>query len=115
MLAAETDRRAPALIEGVEALARADQPDPALVEELRVEAHGLKGAAMVVGRPRLAELAERIEIALAGVAANGRIEAGLAAGVAGAVSALRAGARAAAAGEPEPPAVAEAIASLSSA
>jgi HPt (histidine-containing phosphotransfer) domain-containing protein len=115
MLAAEAERRAPEIAAGVEGLARSGDADPARVEELRVEAHGLKGAAMVVGQPRLAELAGLIEIALAKRTEAGRIEPELAAALATGVIALRNGARAAAAEEPEPPSVAEAMTMLSDA
>src|SRR4029453_13226528 len=53
MLAAEADRRCPAIIAGIEALAASGEKDPDRIEQLRVEAHGLKGAALVVGQERL--------------------------------------------------------------
>ena len=52
---------------------------PARIEELRVEAHGLKGAALVVGQNRLADLAREIEQFLAGCVETGRIQPGAAA------------------------------------
>ena len=53
MLATETDRRAPTIIEGVDGSAASPAtPDPDAVEAVRVEAHGLKGAALVVGQTR---------------------------------------------------------------
>ncbi len=112
MLAAEAERRAPEIAAGVEDLARSGDADPARVEELRVEAHGLKGAAMVVGQPRLAELGARIESALAQRTAPGTIGEALAEAIVGGTAALRAGARAAAEEEPEPASVASALAAL---
>ncbi|MDP9144052.1 MAG: Hpt domain-containing protein [Actinomycetota bacterium] len=113
MLAAETDRRAPLMIQGIEWLSSADAPDSDRVEAVRVEAHGLKGAAMVVGESRLALLGERLEIALVQRNAPGTIDAGLGATLAAGVRALQEGARAAAAGQPEPASVDEALAALS--
>ena len=112
MLATETERRAPGMLEGIDALAKADGPDPEAVEAVRVEAHGLKGAALVVGQPRLAELGERLEIALVQRQGPGTIDADLGATLTKGIEALREGARAVAADEPEPPAVGEAIDAL---
>ena len=112
MLATETDRRAPGMLDGIAALAKAGEPDPAAVEAVRVEAHGLKGAAMVVGQARLAELGEKLEIALVQRQGPGTIDPELAATLTAGVEALREGARAVAAGEDEPPAVGDAIQSL---
>lgn len=112
MLASETSRRSQTLIGGVQELARADDPDSALVESLRVEAHGLKGAALVVHQVRLAELAQRIETALTASREEGLIDVDLAARLVAASSALHEGAQAAAEGTTEPPTVSEALASL---
>jgi HPt (histidine-containing phosphotransfer) domain-containing protein len=112
MLAAETDRRAPAIIEGVEDFAKGGRSSSEGVESLRVEAHGLKGAALVVGEKRLAELARRIEIAFAARRSEGTIDVDLAATLIAAVTALREGAQAAADGTTEPPSVGESIATL---
>lgn len=112
MLASETDRRAPAMIEQIDDLAAAAEPDSAKVEEVRVEAHGLKGAALVVGEKRLAELGAKLEVALVQRHAPGTIDAALAETLKRGVEALRDGARAAAAGEGEPAAVGEALAAL---
>ncbi|KAB2868259.1 MAG: hypothetical protein F9K43_13030, partial [Bauldia sp.] len=65
MLSSEADRRLPAIREGLDRLAGADGPDPAAVERIRVELHGLRGAAMVIGESRLAELADLVESAVA--------------------------------------------------
>ena len=74
--------------------------------------HGLKGAALVVGQPRLAELGEKLEIALVQRQGPGTIDPELAATLTAGVEALRDGARAVAAGEDEPPAVGDAIEAL---
>jgi chemotaxis protein histidine kinase CheA len=112
MLAAETDRRVPAIIAGVEDLAKGGRSSSESVESLRVEAHGLKGAALVVGEKRLAELARRIETAFAARRDEGTIDVDLAANLIAAVTALREGAQAAADGTTEPPSVGESIATL---
>jgi HPt (histidine-containing phosphotransfer) domain-containing protein len=112
MLAAETDRRSAAIIEGVESLAQTGESAPERVEALRVEAHGLKGAALVVGQPRLAELAMRIEDLLAARMEAGTIDVGLAAKLIPATSALHEGAEAAADGSDEPPSVGTTLESL---
>jgi HPt (histidine-containing phosphotransfer) domain-containing protein len=112
MLASETERRAPAVIEGVKGLAASGENDPERIEELRVEIHGLKGAALVVGQPRIAELAREIEVALVQRIGPGTIPSDLADQVADATGALNEGAAAAARGEPEPPSVAAGLAAL---
>jgi chemotaxis protein histidine kinase CheA len=109
MLASETDRRAGTIIEGVEKLAGSGESDPARVEELRVEAHGLKGAAMVVGQSRLGELAEQLERFFVERIDSGRIELKEAATAVAAVSSLDEAAKAVAEGGPEPPSVAESL------
>lgn len=114
MLAAEADRRSPALIGGVEKLAGSGEKDPQQVEELRVEAHGLKGAALVVGENRLAELARLMEAYLADCAEKGRIDPGSAATLIKAASAFSEGAQAAAEGVTEPAAVGESLSALGS-
>jgi chemotaxis protein histidine kinase CheA len=109
MLASETDRRAGTIIEGVEKLAGSGESDPARIEELRVEAHGLKGAAMVVGQSRLGELAEQLERFFSDRIDSGRIEPREAATAVAAVSSLDEAAKAVAEGGPEPPSVAESL------
>lgn len=113
MLADEAGRRTPALIEGVEELAGSGEKDPTRVEELRVEAHGLKGAALVVGQNRLAELAKEIEEFLAGCVDTGQIQPGAAAALIAGASAFNEGAEAAAEGVAEPSSVGESLAALS--
>jgi chemotaxis protein histidine kinase CheA len=109
MLASETDRRADTIIDGVEELAGSGRSDSARVEELRVEAHGLKGAAMVVGQSRLGELAERLERFFAERTDSGRIGPKEAATAVAAVSSLDEAAKAVAEGSPEPPSVTESL------
>jgi len=112
MLATECDRRSVTIIEGVESLAESGDSAPERVEALRVEAHGLKGAALVVGQSRLAELALRIETILTTRIAPGTIDMDVAAKLVPATSALREGAQAAADDTEEPPSVASALDSL---
>jgi chemotaxis protein histidine kinase CheA len=109
MLASETDRRADTIIEGVEKLAGSGEPDSTRVEELRIEAHGLKGAAMVVGQSRLGELAEQLERFFADRTDSGRIDPKEAAIAVAAVSSLDEAAKAVAEGGPEPPSVADSL------
>ena len=112
MLAAEAARRTPTIIEGLESLAASDEKDSARIEELRVEAHGLKGAALVVGQDRLADLAKGMEQFLAGCVDTGRIQPGAAAALIAGASAFNEGAQAAAEGVGEPSSVSESIAAL---
>jgi chemotaxis protein histidine kinase CheA len=112
MLAAEADRRCPAIIAGIEALASSGEKDPDRIEQLRVEAHGLKGAALVVGQERLADLARRIEDFLANCIEAGRLKPSPAATVVAAASAFNEGAQAAAEGVGEPKSVRESLSAL---
>jgi chemotaxis protein histidine kinase CheA len=112
MLASETDRRGKTLVKGVKKLASSGKPDPEKVEALRVDAHGIKGAAMVVGQERLAELARGIEDALASRSESGEIDDGLADHIVTAVNALEEGTQAAANGAGEPPSVGESLKAL---
>ena len=113
MLASETDRRAPAVIDGVKRLADSGEAHSSKVEELRVVIHGIKGAALVVGQTRLAELAREIEVALVQRTAPGTIPADLADKVMDATAAIRDGALAASRGEPEPASIERGLAELS--
>jgi chemotaxis protein histidine kinase CheA len=112
MLAAEAQRRTPTIISGLEELAGSGEKDSDRIEELRIEAHGLKGAALVVGQDRLAELARELEQVLAGCREVGRIELGSAATLVAAASAFNEGAEAAAEGVPEPSSVADSLEAL---
>jgi chemotaxis protein histidine kinase CheA len=112
MLAAEAERRSPVIIDGVEQLAASGEKDSERVEALRVEAHGLKGAALVVEQERLADLAKRMEIFLSGAVEAGRIAPADAAKLIAAASAFSEGAQAAAEGVAEPSSVGESIEAL---
>jgi chemotaxis protein histidine kinase CheA len=112
MLAAETDRRGKAITSGLKALNNSGGGDPARMEALRVEAHGLKGAALVVGQERLAEVARLMEEALADSTDSGQIEPEVVDAILTGTGALQKGAKAAASGKDEPPAVGDALAAL---
>jgi chemotaxis protein histidine kinase CheA len=112
MLAAEAERRSPTIIEGLEALATSGEKDSDRIEQLRVEAHGLKGAALVVGQERLADLARKMENFLADCVKPGRIKPGPAATVIAAASAFNEGAQAAAEGVGEPSSVGDSLRAL---
>jgi chemotaxis protein histidine kinase CheA len=112
MLAAEAGRRTPGLIEGIEQVAASNKKDSDRIEQLRIEAHGLKGAALVVGQDRLADLAKKIEQRLAECRDGGRIAPAPAADLIAAASALNEGAEAAAEGISEPPTVGDSLATL---
>ena len=112
MLASEAERRCPTIITGVEELAASDDKDSSRIEELRVEAHGLKGAALVLGQERLADLANLIEEFLAGCVDSGRINPSSAGAVVSAASAFTEGAQAAAEGVGEPSSVRDSLQTL---
>ena len=112
MLAKEADRRVPDVTKGLKELEDSSRPDPDAIEALRVEVHGLKGAAMVIGEEHLGLLAERAEKLLAARTQPGTIDAGLNSRLTAAVEAFHEGARAAAAGEPEPASVEQALGAL---
>jgi HPt (histidine-containing phosphotransfer) domain-containing protein len=115
MLAAETERRTPAIVEGLRGLAGASEPNPGEVEAIRVEAHGLKGAAMVVGQGRLSELAQQVEIALVQRIAPGTLDPDLAGRLVAAIEVFQQGVKEAAAGNELPATVEEHIADLQAA
>lgn len=112
MLAAEADRRSPTIIAGIEELASSGKKDPDRIEQLRVEAHGLKGAALVVGQERLADLARGMEEFLARRIKSGTIKPAAAAPVMAAASAFNEGAHAAAEGVGEPSSVTDSLEAL---
>ena len=112
MLAAEADRRVPPLQKSLKKLAKGSNPDSEAIEELRVEVHGLKGAALVIGEQRLGRLAERAEQLLSASEKEGTLDAELAGKLSDSMDAFQAGARAAAKGDPEPPSVADALVAL---
>jgi chemotaxis protein histidine kinase CheA len=113
MLASEAERRGPTIITGIEQLATSGDKDSAQIEQLRVEAHGLKGAALVVGQSRLADLARLIEQFLAACVESGEVNPADAAAVVTATSAFTEGAQAAAEGVREPSSVGDSLAALS--
>jgi chemotaxis protein histidine kinase CheA len=112
MLAAEAERRTPTIITGLEELAASGEKDSSRIEQLRVEAHGLKGAALVVGQARLADLARELEQFLAGCVETGLIQPSSAGTLVAAASAFSEGAQAAAEGVGEPSSVRESLAAL---
>jgi chemotaxis protein histidine kinase CheA len=112
MLAGEAERRSPAIIGGIEELAASGDKDPDRIEALRVEAHGLKGAALVVQQDRLADLAKSMETFLAAAVESGRIAPADAAKIVSAASAFSEGAQAAADGVAEPSSVGESLEAL---
>jgi chemotaxis protein histidine kinase CheA len=112
MLATEAERRGPNIITGIEQLAASGAKDSDRMEQLRVEIHGLKGAALVVGQDRLADLARRIEQYLAGCVEAGTINPSNAAAVITATSAFTEGAQAAAEGVGEPSSVQDSLVAL---
>jgi chemotaxis protein histidine kinase CheA len=112
MLAVEADRRTPTIISGLEELAGSGDKNSAKIEELRIEAHGLKGAALVVGQNRLADLARELEQFLAGCAETGQIQPGAAGTLVAAASAFLEGAEAAAEGVGEPSSVGDSLQAL---
>jgi chemotaxis protein histidine kinase CheA len=113
MLASEAERRGPKIITGIEELAASGDKDSVRIEQLRLEAHGLKGAALVVGQNRLADLARLIEQFLAGCVESGEVNPAGAAAVVTATSAFTEGAQAAAEGVREPSSVSDSLATLS--
>jgi chemotaxis protein histidine kinase CheA len=113
MLASEADRRGPTIISGVEDLASSGKKDPDRIEQIRVEAHGLKGAALVVGQERLADLARLMEQFLADAKDSGQIQTASAAMLIAGASAFNEGAHAAAEGVGEPSSVGDSLAALS--
>lgn len=112
MLAAEADRRVPAILDGIAAAVGSDGPATETLEAIRIDAHGLKGAALVVGQQRLGDLAALMERRLADRIEAGPIKEEEAELIAGAAAALRDAAHAAANGEPEPPQLEASIAAL---
>jgi chemotaxis protein histidine kinase CheA len=112
MLAAETDRRTSTICDGVKRLADSGDADPKLVESLRVEVHGIKGAALMVGQHRLAQIGAWVEDTLAERIDSGLIEKDLGATIVGYVEAIQEGAHAAAAGKDEPSSVGRSLDSI---
>jgi HPt (histidine-containing phosphotransfer) domain-containing protein len=84
----------------------------ATLEELRTEAHALKGAAAVLGQTRLFELGRALEDELAAAAEEGSIAKGKAEAIGRGAQAYVEGAEAAANGAAEPPSVMASIEAL---
>ena len=82
------------------------------LEELRTEAHALKGAAAVLGQTRLFELGRALEDKLAAAVDDGRIDPGKAETIGRAARAYVEGAEAAVNGTAEPPSVLASIEDL---
>lgn len=112
MLAAETDRRTSTICDGVERLSKSGDADSKLVESLRVEVHGIKGAALMVGQHRLAQIGAWVEDTLADRIDEGVIDNELGSRIVGCVKAIQDGAHAAAEGKDEPSSVGKALADV---
>lgn len=112
MLAKETDRRTDTICEGVKRLSDSGDADSKQVEALRVEVHGIKGAAMMVGQHRLAQIGTWVEDTLADRIDSGAIDRDLGERIVACVTAIQDGAHAAAAGEEEPESVGRALAEI---
>jgi HPt (histidine-containing phosphotransfer) domain-containing protein len=112
LFADETARRAPVVIEGCEAVAEDGVHTPELLELMRAEAHGIKGAAAVIEQQQLAELAGRIEALLADRCSSGLLEPELASRIAAATRTLEQEAGALARPEAHEPDVSGALHSL---
>ncbi len=111
-LADEGKRRESRLADGA---LRASEGGPGVLEaleELRTEAHALKGAAAVVGQSRLFELGRALEDRLVAAIEDGSLERGQAEAIARAARAYVEGAEAAAEGTAEPPSVLASIEDL---
>jgi chemotaxis protein histidine kinase CheA len=109
MLAAETDRRTDTICEGVKQLSSSGEADSKKVEALRVEVHGIKGASMMVGQHRLAQVGAWVEDTLADLIDSGVIDKKLGSRIVDCVKAIQDGAHAAAKGEDEPSSVGKAL------
>ena len=109
MLAAETDRRTDTICEGVKRLASSGEADSESVEALRVEVHGIKGAALMVGQHRLAKVGAWVEDTLADRIDSGVIDEQLGGRIVDYVKAIQDGAHAAAQGSGEPSSVGKAL------
>ena len=112
MLAAETDRRTSTICDGVKALSKSGDADSKQVESLRVEVHGIKGAALMVGQHRLAKIGAWVEDTLADHIDSGEIDKQLGKTIIDYVEAIQEGAHAAAAGKDEPSSVGKALDSI---
>ena len=112
LFAEETARRAEVVIEGCEMVAEDAVHTPELLDSMRAEAHGIKGAAAVIGQSALAELAGRIEVLLAERRSSGLLESEMASRIADATRTLEEASAALARPQGEQPDLGAAIASL---
>jgi HPt (histidine-containing phosphotransfer) domain-containing protein len=110
-LADEGRRREGRLAEGAQRAIDAESGDAvrATLEEIRAEAHALKGAAAVVGQTRLFELARALEDLLVEAIAAGSLSQRRAEAIANAAHAFVEGADASADGAGEPESVRDSI------
>ncbi len=104
-LADEGKRREGRLAEGARQASEGGPGARDALEELRTEAHALKGAAAVVGQTRLFELGRALEDKLVAAIEDGSISRDQADSIARAAHAYVEGAEAAAEGGAEPPSV----------
>jgi HPt (histidine-containing phosphotransfer) domain-containing protein len=113
-LADEGRRREGRLADGAQRAIDAEPGDAAraILEEIRAEAHALKGAAAVVGQTRLFELARALEDLLIEAIAAGSLSQRRAVAVADAAHAFVEGADASADGASEPESVRDSIDNL---
>ena len=113
-LADEGRRREGRLTDGAQRAIDAEPGDAAraILEEIRAEAHALKGAAAVVGQTRLFELARALEDVLVDAIAAGSLSQRRAAKIADAAHAFVEGAKASADGASEPESVRDSIDNL---
>jgi chemotaxis protein histidine kinase CheA len=109
MLAAETDRRTDTICSGIKQLISSGDPDTKQVEAMRVEVHGIKGAALMVGQHRLAKVGAWVEDNLAARIDSGLIEKDLGERMIEYVTAIQDGAHAAAKGQDEPASIGNAL------
>jgi chemotaxis protein histidine kinase CheA len=112
LFAEETARRAEVVIEGCEMVAEDAVHTPELLDSMRAEAHGIKGAAAVIGQSELAELAGRIEVVLGERRSSGLLEPEMASRIADATRTLEQASVALAGRQGEQPDVDAALASL---
>jgi chemotaxis protein histidine kinase CheA len=108
----EARERCGMIATAMRAIAEGGDSDPSKIEELRLEAHTLKGTAGTLGLERLFELAGLIEATLEEAGKKSKLAPEIATEVANAADAFAEGADAAASESPEPPSVGLATARL---
>jgi HPt (histidine-containing phosphotransfer) domain-containing protein len=102
----EGRRRKGRLAQAAQRATGANEETVEALEEIRAEAHALKGAAAVVGVPRLFELGKALEDLALDAIAGGSLSLRRAEAIERAAQAFVEGAEASATGEPEPASVA---------